>query len=58
MYPRVCMKMPALQANVPVVVRTKVYASYQITLYVKHRKSSIKPPGGLIFFKHFCGGGA
>ena len=56
MYPQVCIKTPALQAYVPVVVTTKVYASYQITLNVKYRKSSIKPPRGAYFFKQLWGG--
>ena len=57
MYPQVCIKTPALQAYVPVVVTTKVYASYQITLNVKYRKSSIKPPRGAYFFEALLWGG-
>ena len=32
-------------------------ADFRLKIFLYYRKSSIKPPGGLIFCKHFWGGG-
>ena len=36
--------------------RIPFYTFQGLQMYRNSRKSSIKPPGGLIFFKHFLGG--